>query len=110
MFSYQTGNGITVQERGYLKNAGNPQAEAQVAEGSYQYTADDGQVIQITYVADENGFHAEGNAIPTPPPIPAEIQRALDFLKTQPQQEYDDNGNPIGLAVTPAPFRYQGKK
>ncbi|XP_054262115.1 endocuticle structural glycoprotein SgAbd-2-like [Macrosteles quadrilineatus] len=98
-YSYQTANGISAQERGYLKNAGQPQLEAQVAEGSYQYTADDGTPISISYIADEGGFRAEGSAIPTPPPIPPEIQRALEYLRTLPQQEYDDNGNPIGAPV-----------
>ncbi|KAG8233375.1 hypothetical protein J437_LFUL005837, partial [Ladona fulva] len=40
-YSYQTGNGISAQERGFLKNPGT-QVEAQVAQGSYSYTAPDG--------------------------------------------------------------------
>ncbi|XP_046665436.1 endocuticle structural glycoprotein SgAbd-2-like [Homalodisca vitripennis] len=110
-YSYQTANGIAAQERGYLKNAGQPDLEAQVAEGSYQFTSDDGVPVSITYIADEGGFRAEGSAIPTPPPIPVEIARALEYLKTIPQQEYDNNGNPIGAPVAPSAYQpYRGKK
>lgn len=59
-FSYETGNEIQAEESGYLKNAGTPDQEAQVAQGSYSYTAPDGQRITVTYVADENGFVPQG--------------------------------------------------
>lgn len=34
-------------------------------------------MIQISYTADENGFIAEGNAIPTPVPLPEENLKAI---------------------------------
>lgn len=55
-WSYETGNGIQAQENGYLKNPGNPETEAQVAQGSYSYTGPDGVLYTVTYIADENGF------------------------------------------------------
>ncbi|XP_044743669.1 endocuticle structural glycoprotein SgAbd-2-like [Chrysoperla carnea] len=76
-YNYETGNGIQAQEQGYLKNRGNPQTEAQVMQGSYSYTGPDGVLYTITYIADENGFRAEGAHIPTPPPIPEAIARSL---------------------------------
>lgn len=85
--SYETGNGISAREEGFLKNAGNPETEAQVAQGQFSYTGDDGIPISLTYTADENGFVAQGAHLPTPPPIPPAIQRALDFLARQPQLE-----------------------
>ncbi|XP_069674207.1 endocuticle structural glycoprotein SgAbd-4-like [Periplaneta americana] len=84
-WSYETGNGIAASEEGFLKNAGNPETEAQVAQGQFSYTGDDGIPISLTYTADENGFVARGAHLPTPPPIPPAIQRALDFLATQPE-------------------------
>ena len=36
--------------------------------GSYSYTADDGTPVEITFVADENGFQPESDALPTPVP------------------------------------------
>lgn len=83
-FSYETGNGISAEEQGFLKNAGQPEQEAQVAQGQYQYTNPEGETVQISYVADENGFQPQGSHIPTPPPIPPAIQRALDYLATLP--------------------------
>ena len=40
----------------------------------------DGQLITTHYTADENGFHATGDHIPTPPPVSAEIQKGLDLI------------------------------
>ena len=82
--SFETGNGIVAEESGFLKNAGNPETEAQVVQGSSSYISPDGQQISLTYVADENGFQPQGAHLPTPPPIPAAIQRALEYLATLP--------------------------
>ncbi|KAJ8947821.1 hypothetical protein NQ314_008544 [Rhamnusium bicolor] len=46
----------------------------------------EGKVISISYIADENGFHAVGDAIPTPPPVPIAIQRALAYIAAHPQR------------------------
>lgn len=50
-FSYETGNGISAEEQGYVKNQGIPEQEAQTAQGQYKYTAPDGQVnfIKATF-------------------------------------------------------------
>lgn len=44
-YSYETGNGISADEEGFLKNQGNAEQEAQTAQGQFQYTAPDGQVL-----------------------------------------------------------------
>ncbi|XP_071447968.1 endocuticle structural glycoprotein SgAbd-2-like [Hetaerina americana] len=82
-YSYTTANGISQQERGYLKNPGVKGAEANVAEGSSTYTSPEGIPISLRYFADENGFHAEGAHLPVSPPIPAAIQRSLEFIARQ---------------------------
>jgi Insect cuticle protein len=61
LHSYETSNGIRADEQGYLKNRGTV-SEAQVMQGSYSYTAPDGQLIEVRYIADENGFRAEGKS------------------------------------------------
>ncbi|KAL1138372.1 hypothetical protein AAG570_008436 [Ranatra chinensis] len=76
-YSYETGNGISVNEQGVLKNPGQKDLEAQTAQGSFSYTAPDGQVITVTWTADENGFVPQGAHLPTPPPIPAAIAASL---------------------------------
>jgi hypothetical protein len=58
-----------------------------VQHGSYSYTAPDGSTITVTYTADEQGFRAEGAHLPTPPPIPAEIQKSLDIIYEQIRQQ-----------------------
>lgn len=85
-YSYVSGDGAQAQAQGYLKNAGNKDTEAEVLQGSYSYTAPDGTPITVNWIADENGFRAEGAHIPTPPPIPPEIQKSLDIIARSPVQ------------------------
>ncbi|XP_026486142.1 endocuticle structural glycoprotein SgAbd-2-like [Vanessa tameamea] len=87
-YSYETGNGIAAQEQGYLKNAGIKDAEAQVAQGSFSYTSPEGVPITLNYIADENGFRAEGAHLPTPPPTPDSILRSLQLIASSPQNQY----------------------
>lgn len=54
-FNYLSGDGSQQQARGYLKNLGQKDLEAQVVQGSYSYTSPDGTPITVTYIADENG-------------------------------------------------------
>lgn len=54
--------------------------EALNVEGSFSYSSPEGDTISLTYIADENGFQPQGDHLPTPPPIPPEIQEALDNL------------------------------
>lgn len=56
--------------------------EAQSVQGSFSYKDDEGIPVSLTYTADETGYHPVGDHLPTPPPIPAIIQRALDYLAT----------------------------
>lgn len=58
-WSYESANGIKAQETGDVKNKGSDNA-IQTVQGSYSYTSPEGQVIEITYTADENGFQAQG--------------------------------------------------
>ncbi|KAJ8942547.1 hypothetical protein NQ318_021949 [Aromia moschata] len=91
--SYETGNGISANEQGVLKNAGNKDAEAEEVQGGFQYTAPDGTPIQLSYLANENGFQPQGAHLPvapvddkTPPPIPAAILRSLEYNAAHPEQ------------------------
>ncbi|KAI8041159.1 pupal cuticle protein Edg-78E [Drosophila gunungcola] len=77
-YQYQTSNGIAGQESG---------VGGYYASGSNAYYAPDGQLIQLTYSADANGFHPAGAHLPTPPPIPAAILKSLEYIRTHPHQE-----------------------
>ena len=85
-YSFDADNGIKAEETGTLKKASGPDAsDVIIAQGAYSYTAPDGTVINLNYIADdENGFKPEGAHLPTPPPIPPAIQKALDYLATLP--------------------------
>lgn len=75
-FSYETGNGIKAQEEGTVKNKGSANEIPSVM-GSYTYTNPEGELVEISYTADENGFVPSGAALPTPPPIPDAIAKSL---------------------------------
>ncbi|XP_046960911.1 larval cuticle protein 1-like [Vanessa cardui] len=69
-YSYETENGINIQENGEIKQAldeENKPHDVVVVRGSYSYTNDQGKLESITYYADETGFHAEGESIPKVP-------------------------------------------
>lgn len=86
--SYETGNGISAQESGVLKSVG--QETAEEVSGSFKYSAPDGTPIQLTYIANENGFQPQGAHLPVAPapePIPAYIARALDWIAAHPYKE-----------------------
>lgn len=47
--------------------------------GSYSYVGEDGQTYSVTYTADENGYHANADHLPTSPPIPEAILKSLEL-------------------------------
>ncbi|KAM7343476.1 cuticular protein 49Ag [Cochliomyia hominivorax] len=77
--SYETSNGIKVENIGYMKKILVPRQETEdgqvieeheelilVQTGSYSYLDPEGNVITLKYVADENGFQPEGDHLPQP--------------------------------------------
>ncbi|XP_063587513.1 cuticle protein AMP1A-like isoform X2 [Penaeus indicus] len=68
-FDIETGDGITASESG---SPDGPEG-AIVASGKYSYTAPDGSLIEVTYVANEDGFQPEGDHLPVAPEFPHEI-------------------------------------
>ncbi|KAK5646571.1 hypothetical protein RI129_005035 [Pyrocoelia pectoralis] len=78
-YSYETANGIHAHEHGFIKNAGDKKHETLVQHGSVTYHDEHGHPITLTYVADEHGFQAQGAHLPTPPPIPEELQKGIDL-------------------------------
>lgn len=80
-FSYETANGIAAEESG----VGGVQAA-----GSVNYNAPDGTPIQLTYVANENGFQPSGAHLPVGPvgpAIPEAILKALAWNAAHPEED-----------------------
>ncbi|ODM87713.1 Endocuticle structural glycoprotein SgAbd-2 [Orchesella cincta] len=84
---YETGNGISVVDntqanfgRGgeYVDEYGQlVRSESLLSKsGSFRYTSPEGQLISTNWVADENGFRAEGAHLPRPVEMPAEHAEA----------------------------------
>merc|ERR1712071_634283 len=79
-FSYETENGISVSESGVQKQIGAKADEAgTVSQGKYSYP-EDSVTYTVTRVADENGFQATGDHLPTPPPMPEHVVKMLADL------------------------------
>lgn len=74
-WEYGTSNGIDAQESG---------VGGVNALGSVRYTAPDGTPIELEYTADENGYQPRGAHLPTPPPIPDYILKALAYIEAHP--------------------------
>ena len=70
ILSFSSDDGTSRQESG---------APSSVA-GSYSFITPEGEVVDMQYTADENGFHASGSHMPTTPPPPPHVQRLLDHL------------------------------
>ncbi|KAG8239946.1 hypothetical protein J437_LFUL019534 [Ladona fulva] len=98
VYSYETANGIRAEENGEVRKNPNPPSPAAreagegsdtliAVRGSISYTSPEGIPITLNYVADENGFQAQGDHLPVAPPIPEAIQRALAYLATLPPQK-----------------------
>ncbi|KAF9414986.1 hypothetical protein HW555_007253 [Spodoptera exigua] len=103
---YETGNEINAEESGYVKNFGQGEGkEIQTAEGKFSYKAPDGSLIALTYIADENGFQPQGDHLPTPPPIPPAIAKALEYLKTLPPGNNEGASSNIKPQYQAAPFK-----
>lgn len=62
-FRYELSDGVSRQESGQLKNAGTDEAFLTVR-GSVTWVATDGQTYTLNYVADETGYHPEGDFLP----------------------------------------------
>ncbi|BFG04143.1 larval cuticle protein LCP-30 [Drosophila madeirensis] len=76
--AFLTENGIYGEEQAKLHHTGGTHAK-----GYYEYTGDDGKLYRVNYASNDGGFMPEGDHIPTPPPIPEAIARALKYVEEQ---------------------------
>ncbi|CAG7786456.1 unnamed protein product [Allacma fusca] len=68
-------DGERMAESGHIKDVGGKRVL--VKEGDFSYHDPKLVPVQERWSADERGFTAEGNRLPTPPPIPLAIQESL---------------------------------
>lgn len=90
--SYETDNGIAAQEQGQLKNVPGSPEPAVVAQGQFQYNSPELGPLSVSYIADENGFQPQGAHLPTPPPVPAAIARALEWIAVHHPEQQESLG------------------
>ena len=55
--------------------------------GHYEYVSPEGQHIRVDYAANEHGYQPISDVLPTPPPTPVAILKALEYLKAHPYVE-----------------------
>ncbi|XP_013113605.1 pupal cuticle protein Edg-78E-like [Stomoxys calcitrans] len=71
-YFYETSNGIKGEEEG---------TGGHHARGSFSFYSPEHEEFQVQYVADENGFQPSAKHLPTPPPIPIEIVKSLEYQR-----------------------------
>ncbi|XP_026273555.1 endocuticle structural glycoprotein SgAbd-3-like [Frankliniella occidentalis] len=83
---FETEDGVRRQEVGQLRQLGGKDV-AEVVQGQVQYSDREGNQYDLRFTADENGYHPEGAHLPQPPPIPAEIQRSIEYNLAHPEED-----------------------
>ncbi|XP_068630663.1 uncharacterized protein [Battus philenor] len=109
-FSYETGNGIKREETSYDKvipktarHSSNSEEgeesdeydnsdEIHVQRGSYSYTAPDGTIISLSYIADENGFRPIGAHLPRAP-VPDTFEASSVAISGSTSKDNSESGS-----------------
>lgn len=81
-YSYNADTRIQAQEDGHMNHI-NTEQEVLEVRGSYNYTDAEGNIFQVSYVANENGFQPEGAHLPEIPPL---IKKALQYIAEHPEE------------------------
>ncbi|XP_017125547.1 larval cuticle protein 4-like [Drosophila elegans] len=83
--------------------------------GEYHFTSKEGLPVKVSYTADEHGYHPHGDLLPTPPPTPVAILKALAYIDAHPQREqhrpvvhhhHQHPGHPMHPTVSPHGHRH----
>ncbi|XP_029162569.1 endocuticle structural glycoprotein SgAbd-2-like isoform X2 [Nylanderia fulva] len=102
-YTYNIDTSIEAQEEGHFNNVGSNQ-EILEAQGSYNYSDNKGNTFEVSYIANENGFQPEGAHLPTTPPLPPLIKKALQYIVEHPEKDgelgHNKNINKIGKLQT----------
>ena len=79
--SLESEESTEVEESDSREQVGTGAISGAISRGSYSFTTPDGVVLTVNWVADENGFQATGDHLPTPPPMPEHVVKMLTDLK-----------------------------
>ncbi|KAJ8925217.1 hypothetical protein NQ315_001403 [Exocentrus adspersus] len=85
-YAFETENGIDVEASGVIGQASGTDPPPVVFEGQYSYKDSEGKQVLVKYVANENGFQPQSDILPTPPPVPEEIVKGLEYIQTHPEK------------------------
>ncbi|XP_042859343.1 cuticle protein AMP1B-like [Penaeus japonicus] len=77
-YAFETTNGIRAEKTGVPGAAGQSNMQ-----GSFTFPLPEGGVVEVTYVADEDGYRPESDAIPTPGPVPEFVKELLAIAAEQ---------------------------
>lgn len=94
-------DGSLLEQEGHLKDLGDAEGPVQVTSGSFSFIGDDGKTYTVRFTADENGFQATGDHLPTPPPIPEEIRKSLIEALSDSTDDGDDGSYHEDLPSVP---------
>ncbi|EDV59524.1 larval cuticle protein 4 [Drosophila erecta] len=56
-------------------------------EGVFEWISPEGEHVRVSYKADENGYQPQSDLLPTPPPVPEAILKALAYIQAHPSKE-----------------------
>lgn len=61
------------------------------AQGTAHWYSPEGTAINLVYKADHNGYQPQGEHLPTPPPTPPLILKALEYLRLHAPKRPDES-------------------
>ncbi|XP_017002698.1 endocuticle structural glycoprotein SgAbd-3 [Drosophila takahashii] len=82
-YHYELKDGSKATQDGVLKTV-NSEHDGESVNGKYSFVADDGETYVVSYTADENGYRPVGAHLPTPPPTPESVLKALEYIRLHP--------------------------
>ncbi|XP_076056250.1 cuticle protein AM1274-like [Oratosquilla oratoria] len=88
-FSYEGSDGTRREQSGRPTGPNLHQVQ-----GTYSYTDPEGNRVEVSFVADENGYVAQSPFLPVAPPLPVHALEQIRFAEEQKRQGvvYDEQG------------------
>ncbi|KAJ3653976.1 hypothetical protein Zmor_013194 [Zophobas morio] len=107
-FRFESSDGTVREEEGNVLDE-NVENSPVIVKGSYSYTDETGKVYTVRYIADENGFHPEGDHIKVPPyvvnPNPVNVVLQSTPRPAAPIQFIQPTSRPQYIASEPTRFQ-----